>query len=498
MNKIIFLLILMILIASNGFCAVPTGFRSADYQNYDSKGYKNYYVDPSNGSNSNEGSLKRPYSTLEHALNNVGSGKCIINLHSGNYGSIKKLGLGHFPDWVVIRPFGNGVVLFERMEITGTSKIIFDGIQFSIPKYGDYGFLTRRSSNLQFRNLKFFGENKYLGGTAISITGGENYLIYKCDVKKVRRGFLLLGGIKKTSIISNKIDNIASTAINYGQYNEDIVIARNNISSAYSVPEEYVMEGYTNSHGSGISLRDGNVLIKENIFRNLGASSGIMTYTDSTSAPVYSNIYIQNNLFYDILNPYIMRFYNAGENIEIINNTLSGSLQSSKTDGAMKLGQTIYFHKLATGYTGENITIANNISIGWACAPKKAIIKNNIFWSFSFMDAPFKFIEEINTNKILTSGKSHPINYFKKNFFADDMNFEFMHGKIKDYNLSEKSPAKKLGDLSLQTENSLGKITKHNFIGEPLRIRDDNYHSLGCYENLVAPYGLKIKVIDKN
>lgn len=485
MLKCIISIFINFLVIGTVNAAEPTGYPTTNYDIYDVTGYLHFFVDPKLGDDNNNGAIDTPWKTFGHAIRSVEKGRCVINLREGNYGDISELGFGAYSDWVVVKAYNNEKAIFNRISWTEIGFVRFDGISIQ-PLSGNTGFITRNSSNIEFRNVKITGVSKYLSAGGLSITTGSNFLIYRCNIENSISGVKLTGGVSNVTISENKIGNLASTAISYERNTQNVIIERNHIYNAFSSKLESESEGYYPHHGSGISLRDGNVLIKNNIFRTLGTSSGIMTYNDTGSATSYSNIYIYNNLFYDIFNAYIMRFYRASENIKVINNTIIGSIQNGITPGRMELGYSIVVHEITDGQDGSSFTFANNILAGLSVLPQKSVIKNNIMWSFYYKDSSATFLSTLENNVILTSDEHSPTSYFTTGFFKGEVDLREEHGKLIDYSLISDSPAKNFGDIALQHTNFLNKIDKDGFIRKMKITRDEKIHSSGCFEEAVS------------
>jgi len=471
------------------YAGIPSGYPISEYDSYTTTGHTNYYVDAINGDDLKDGTFQQPWKSLTKAISSV-SGSSVINLRAGNYGKFKLLSIDGYADWVTIKPYNNEDVVFTSMDISFDdryypSKVRIDGIKFSLASDSTSAISIRYGSYFELRNITITGHDKYISQWAISVANASNVLIYKTIIQNMLAG-IAVSSSSNLTISSNVIKNLGgSTGIAYSSSNTNCIIERNNVFNSSWVQGE--LNAPTEPvHGSGVSIRSGNVLIQENIFHHLGSSSGIMTYTDSSSASQYSDIYIYNNLFYDINNDYILRFYNAADNIRVINNTLIGHFISNKT-GQMKLGEALFVHTLASGHDGSGITVANNILAGLSCLPSKSITLNNVIYSLYYTESPFHYIQTLDNNKILTSSSAEPFSYFTNSFFSDEIDLIANHGKILEFSLHKASEAINFGNTNLQFHQSLGVTDNMGFIVKSNLLRDLQSHSIGCYEYKLVP-----------
>jgi hypothetical protein len=468
---------------------VPSGYPITEYESYNTTGHINFYVDAINGDDLNNGTLQHPWKSLTKALTSV-SGSSVINLRAGNYGKFQLLSIDGYADWVTVKPYEDEAVIFNNIDISFDeryypSKLRIDGIKLALEKNSTNAINIRYGEYIELRNITITGYDKYISQYGILVAHASNLLVYKNIIQNMESG-INIANSSNTTLSTNIIKNLGgSTGIAYSSNNNNFIVERNNVFNSTWV------QGEPNApleqiHGSGVSIRSGDILIRENIFHHLGSSSGIMTYTDSISAAQYSNIYIYNNLFYDIENEYIIRLYRAADNIHIINNTLIGHFVTDK-NGQMKLGQAIYVHTLADGYNGSTLTIANNILAGLTCIPSRSTLSNNIIYSLFYTESFFNYIPDINSNKILTSTSMEPFSYFTNGFFSDGIDFTANHGNLLNFSLHKDSEAINFGNTNLQLSQTLGEIDTLGFITKSNLLKNLESHSIGCYEYKSLP-----------
>lgn len=493
MSKSIVLLcsIFALCFCHGAIAAVPTGYSVSNYQTYDTTGATEVFVATTGNDTTGNGSIGTPWATLGKALLSV-SGNTVIYLRGGSYGHFQQLGNDGYAAWVTIKPYNGEEVIFNSFDMSFDaryypSNVRFDGFKINLVNDGhNAGFAVRYGQNIEVRNLVITGYDKYISEYGIKITSVENFLLYRNTLTKFISGMYAIGIAEylaeDMTVAENHVYDLSgATPFSYSGYCANAVVERNNfhdsqwVSGDPGAPVEP-------THGSCMSIRSSGVLFRHNICHHLGSSSGIMTYTDDGSAASYHDIYIWDNLMYDMLNEYIIRFYNVENNIEVKNNTIIGYLTDDV--GSWGLGQSVFVHTLYTGFDGSGITVANNILAGWSSLPTTANVTNNIMFAASYMHDPFTMLASWAGNTVLTSSADEPTDYFTSGFFDGTVNLTYNHGQILGYQLESESPAVNYGSTSLQTSPSLGPISS-GFVtsgGD----RSAAIHSAGAYELIQA------------
>ena len=118
---------------------------------------------------------------------------------------------------------------------------------------------------------------------------------------------------------------------------------------------------YVATHGSGISIRNHNVTITNNIIRDCGPTRGIRTYQSVFPVDGYNNIRIENNLIYDIINALAIEFVDIGDNFVFNNNTVIG--YKTNNTQAMKYASVLTLRP-ASSKNGSGFAMYNNILVG--------------------------------------------------------------------------------------------------------------------------------------
>ncbi|MFW6153672.1 MAG: dockerin type I domain-containing protein [Planctomycetota bacterium] len=239
---------------------------------------------------------------------------------------------------------------------------------------------------------------------------------------------------------------------------------------------------WDDTHGSGVSVRAGNFTLRGNRIHDCGGTRGIYLYTPGDNG--YSNIVVENNLFYDTLNQYTTDFNGGlGNHCIIRNNTFVGR-KHRNYDGN---GDAYLLYGFGLGGAGaapnadpSTIVVANNLIVGTGSAPAGAIVKNNIvyagggFEEDAFGDNAYNIVyyqgEPVGSEPQPFHGSGA---YFVGGPLFDDLAFTTQHGEnFNDaFRLAEGARATFWGDPALATATDM--------VGTP---RDPATPSVGCYE----------------
>jgi len=142
---------------------------------------------------------------------------------------------------------------------------------------------------------------------------------------------------------------------------------------------------WDDTHGSGVSVRNGDFTLRGNRIHDCGGTRGIYFY--DRPAAGYANVIVENNLFYSTTNQFTVDFYHSlGSNCRIVNNTFVGRKHGNydtNGDADLLYGFGMINANAASGANASTITVANNLIVGAGSAPAGAVVKNNIVYSGS-------------------------------------------------------------------------------------------------------------------
>ncbi|MDY6968982.1 MAG: right-handed parallel beta-helix repeat-containing protein, partial [Spirochaetota bacterium] len=469
-----------------------TGYGEDPSSGYTESQVHVYYLDANNGNDTTgDGTSGNPWQSILKVQDVMEAGDTII-LQDGNYGYFSETSSVSRTDWITIKADIGAVPVLTGINVNYASitdsYLRFDGIDLQVDdSLTDNGISLSDLRYFELRNCTVHHQldNKYLIGTGLTIRNSDYVLIYHNHIHSVARGFSILNA-QNVTIYLNHVHRLGGgTGIQYAGNCSNFIIEKNNIYDSNHDPLD--PDAPDDPHGSAISIRSGDVWIKDNIFHDIGSSSGIMFYTPDAAGgeEAYMNIIIENNLLYDIHNTSILRMYNLGTNVIVRNNTIIGKVRTDTSMGCYKLNSVLSVHTIADGYDGSGLEVCNNILAGTADIPSNAMISNNIFWSFYYDEDPHNFLDTLADNIIITSGNDYPIDYFTDSFFIgidEESDFEDGHGMILDFNLHSSSEAINFGDPDNQTSKGLASIGPDGFIQFDGIPRDANHHSAGCYE----------------
>ena len=473
-----------------------TGYGIEPADGYIEAAINTYYLDTINGNdNSGDGSTGLPWQTLAKIFTVMGSGDTVI-LRTGNYGTYSQANVPTLTDWITFKADAGHAPVITTLSIHNTTirdtYLRFDKIDFSFSTIAN-GIDLNFVRHLEIRGGHLSNYNhKYESGYCVRVQDSENVLIYENEIDTIRVG---LGFTNATNITvsKNHVHGLAgSSGVYYGFGNGNTIIEKNNFhDSNFDTWDNDVNSPYdpalvsTWPHSSGISVRSNDLWVRGNIFHDIGSTSGIMTYT--SAEPNFSNITIENNLFYDIQNSCI-RFYNLGSNVVVKNNTVIGSERVDISSCVYKLKAALVVHSVGAASDGSGISVTNNIMAGSVTLPALAVTESNIMWSFTYL-TPFAWLSTANdANTVISTSSgtdpSCPYTDFTTNFFtgiASLTDFTAQHGLIKDFTLDPLSDAVNFGDIATQSGVSLGIIDADGFI-QGMPARSVSNHSAGAYE----------------
>lgn len=481
---------------SSNFSFTVTGYGIDPTQAYSETLNNVYYLDANSGNDSTGGGTSgNPWRTLAKVQSIMASGDTII-LGNGNYGQFVERNAEIRTDWITIKGAAGSTPVIASFIIRNSSLkdtyLRFDNIDVSYNRAdSSVGIDLKYVKYFEIRNSTIRNNNhKYETDVAIRINYSENILIYYCELTKAMGG-MTITNTKNVTISRNHIHELGgSTGIQYYTGNSNFIVEKNNIYDSNYDPSD--PNAPDDPHASGMSVRSSDVWIRQNIFHDIGTSSGIMFYdtgSEAVTVDAYNNIIIENNLFYDIPNTGIIRMYKLGADVYVINNTVIGHLRDI-SNANYKFWAAFTVSSFADGYDGSGLHVYNNIMLAQVILPQTAKTANNIFWSYSLKDDRYNFLTTPPDpgTKILTGERdNYPLDYITNNFFTDnniDVESDFTkgHGLFFDFRLSALSDAINFGDPDTQSGNSLGSVDADGFIRDDGKTRDANSHSVGAYE----------------
>jgi hypothetical protein len=477
-----------------------------------------YYLDAVQGNDNNDGSQASPWKTLAKAQATAKSGDCVV-LTSGDYGAFVETNHAGRDKYILYIANLNSSVHFDAISINNSSStdtfLVFHGInmkpdwvdpcstsqpgcndpqyasstQSTYAKTPDVVSITK-ANHVKIIDSHIEGQSKHLTVYGVSISGSQDVTVDHCDITKVQRGVNMMYSSTGVNVLNNHIHDIGASAIVQGNAGCTNALIEGNHAhnSKYSITDDYaprlVGQEY---HGSAVALRDGYVTIRNNVFHDGFPSSGIMTYSDGSNH--YDNVIIENNLLYDIHNPYVLRLYYMGDSCVVRNNTFIGTK-------IVKGGQYIYntalaVHSLDTD-GAPHLYLSNNILIGASFFNEiYSTQKNNIF--FSWQSNGVWQCSPLSGDSIVFTCKDYvyPTVEQVTDLFkcGSECDFNAGHGKTLDFSLSNSSQAINFGNAETQAANSLGLIGGDGFINDNGATRTATEHCAGAYEKIETLFG---------
>lgn len=474
-----------------------------------------FYIDQVSGDDTvGDGSSSNPWKSLDKAISSASGGDGIY-LKSGNYGTLTYNKISD--KYIVIQAEKNSKVEFSGVNISPIGgelqniSLILYGINVNYNNTdgtNDGAVNIRYAKNVRIYNCDISGKSKYSTEVGVYPTYSEDIIVANCNIYNSWRGISYTNS-NNLIFYYNHIHKIAGSAIHTGSAGSDnIKIIGNHIhDSNYDLNNPECPQPPHNPHGSGISIRNSNMVIRNNIIHDGFNTAGITFYDDG--APVLSNILIENNLVYDIRNFYTVRVWNAGENIIFRNNTIVGHYRYPYLESPDKITSTVpmrydsalLFQTVASGYEDKKgVSFYNNIffgcfNINTNILQNNILQKNNIFYSFKNSNNKFYNSTDLGNNStVLTTENSIASNdliaevLFSKPIRFDqnyvDLQYDVKgHGEVIPFTLAENSIAVNYGDSLFQSLDSLGSVNSDGFITPSILLRDKIKHDAGAYQN---------------
>jgi parallel beta-helix repeat protein len=373
---------------------------SAEYTTAD------YFIDAAVGNDSNDGSVGAPWASLAPAL--LLTTESVVHVRAGDYGSLNITSVPTRSAYVTIRNYPGETPNLDGIQINFVTQqsayLRFVGFDIKPSTFYPGGLVSLDDvTDVQILNSNLepvkYAQASGIPGAPDSADGVyatdvARITISKNTIRNVTVG-MTFAGSTDCLISDNYIGVQSSTGIKYFSGNSNFLIERNHIVGIpYTpYPTDPDAPDADHAHQSMISIRSGDVTIRNNVMHGLGSSSGMMFYTPDAGNTItaYSNIIIEGNALYDAINSYVLRMYLAGTNIYIRNNLFAGHYRLDAgcvadgvtNDARYRYETALAVHTLADGYDGSGIHVDNNILIGTVYMPATVNEHNNIIWSYN-------------------------------------------------------------------------------------------------------------------
>lgn len=417
-----------------------------------------YYVDPVNGSDSNTGTNQAPWKTIDFvksSASGITAGDTIY-LKSGNYGSIEFYrpdkwfgGVAMYgTSWekpITYKAADNAQPIFESLSLYSHSSemdisryLIFEDI--TIQPSLDFDTIVKiTAGSIKLKNINIIGIwGQYRDTTSnigIHVKGQNNYvdvedvLIEGCEVKNANYGIEIQGDCKNIIARNNTLHELSRSgfhiAVNkFYTEPENVLLEGNHVYNQW--PKQTSSQDSDHTHGTGLSIHCSGVTLRSNIVHNYGNTRGIRFYQSVYPENGYTNMVLENNLVYNIINAYAVELLDIGENCKIINNTIiNGRWEDNWPSWMFRYGTSFIVRPCFNNRNGNNLEIYNNIVIGKFDhnfeKPYAFQEDHNIIWGYQE-----SFIKGSNTKIIAVGDTVSDAHYFEGsgNFFVGGTLFD--------------------------------------------------------------------------
>jgi hypothetical protein len=295
-----------------------------------------------------------------------------------------------------------------QLGITGPGDfyLTFDGFTVNPPNTGSGGYkavLGTAVHHLTFRHFTVNGVwyHPVLSGMTdccfhFTSSSGDhigNVSVEDTYMQDALYGFSVAGTVDgQISLKRSTIYHLASAAIQWVPNNNPANLLVEDSTIYHGETEYFYGDGRPgdNTHASAFSLWNDNVTARRCVVHDFGNTTIFRTYPDYVAQgnpPGYSNITIEDCLFYDPINTTTSTcdLNYLAANATITGNTFVGHYRTypttpwkaQKYNGALHVG--IY-----TGYDGSNVVMRNNIIIGiFECSNRTGLDEDyNFFYSW--------------------------------------------------------------------------------------------------------------------
>lgn len=343
-----------------------------------------YHVDPSKGNDANDGSLANPWRTIKKAKSAAVAGD-LIELMPGDYGSVVFTGrnAAHSAQYITYRcnPRTPFAARFSSIVFNGaaTFYIRIEGLNVESAG-GEACVKLDGASHVQVIGCKAHGRTGGIGPSYANmlLKKAAHVLVEDCEIfySGPQAHAIQLEECRNVVVRGCHVHDIVSSGIRTSGG------ANNTIE--YNVVHDQRVDWNPSVHGSGLSIRSHDTVIRGNIVYNYGNTRPIRFYQDCAGPDGYRNMLVENNLVYKTPDfagvQWWTEFIDLGPNCVLRNNTFIGDvvvILASKADGS---GLSLY-NNIVTGrlqveqpHKWPNIRHGRNIlgklaakGCGWMC-----------------------------------------------------------------------------------------------------------------------------------
>jgi parallel beta-helix repeat protein len=354
-----------------------------------------YYLDPVNGSNSNNGSSSQPWGSLESVLDEktINAGDTLY-LRNGRHGS--PLVQGHKSSNVLITAQSGHQPTLRKITFRNASNWIIDGLEISprtlsVPIYSNEKivFIESTSHHITVRNCKIYFAESVSGwntsnadrlGTAVQVNGAN------CEITG-----------NDISICWRGIYNDSNAASMTATYNSIVGIGLDGIylrSSGAVVEDNYIADfyGINTEHDDGIQAEATGDITGLKIRRNLIINHTAPGYPFPDLYGVqgialldgnFINCEISNNTV--VTDRHLAISLLGGNNCQILNNTVVKSAVPGYSYTPM-----IQVANSKSGASPVNVVVQNNLSPKYEFASSGVTNTQNQLYKEGLADAYFE------------------------------------------------------------------------------------------------------------
>ena len=361
-----------------------------------------YYVSAANGSDSNSGSLSRPFRTIQRALDSLATGDDVI-IESGRYAETPRLrdSSGTASNYITISAKSGADVSIEAL---------------NDPEDPSAAFLIEDSNYVRLEGIRINGSRRHgigvFNSNHIELLNNTTYNTGKSGIRARYINNILLDGNDVSRAVQREIQESVSLS------NIDGFVIRNNFVHDRPRNDSLQQAGGVGRGGEGIDVKDGsrngkihdnrvdgiegkfgiyvdaydvdsyNIEVFNNVVTNSGCGFVFSTENGSSTSGYLRNVKVYNNV--SAGNRCGMYFGNHGgdssrldqvrrvENIEIVNNTIYGNGLSGGGGGIDIGNPYLVGLKIKNNLIFDNQSGQIRLSGGLTALPAGTVIENNL------------------------------------------------------------------------------------------------------------------------
>jgi len=357
-----------------------------------------YYVSPA-GDGSHNGLDWDNAFNLDEAITNA-SGMPSIEvtylLASGDYNAVTISGGNDRTAWATFKAYEPGVVFSnsagDALTIRGDVHRYFEfnGINVMVDgpqpaENSNYRAIEITDSDyLSFRNCNVTGYweeaidyNAYARVTdaLFYVNNGDanelaGLIMENCTFSQAKRGIVINDDLASADypliFANNTVHTVCRSGISierqaHAQGNHGTILIEGNTMYNQQSKDQDPGGDTDYSHGSGVAISTGNMLIRNNHIHSMGATGGIASYESDAPTGGFTDLIIEKNLIYDVRGWYPVRLYGLGTNILVNNNTIIGDYDSAS--GMVRYSYALLF-QIDASADGTGISFNNNMIVG--------------------------------------------------------------------------------------------------------------------------------------